>query len=115
LRGERRWREAARVYARVASEHPSSEESYVASVALASLRLEHLGDPAGARRGYQRALSAHPSGTLAEECRYGIAQSYRAQDRSSDEAEALRAFLSSHPDGVMAASARARLRTLEPQ
>ena len=78
-RRQSKWAEAAAIYERVM--RSEADESYAATVALASLRLEHFGDPRGALGLYEKALSARPGGSLtaqaeagAERCRSAIAQ-----------------------------------------
>lgn len=113
-RKERAWRDADELYRRVVKQHPRSDAAIVAEVASATLHLEHLGDPAGALAGYRRALKARPSGGLAEEARWGIAEAYRAQRMPADEARALRTFLDSFPGSALAPAARKRLAEIGP-
>ncbi len=113
-RKERAWRDADELYRRVVKRHPKSDAAIVAEVASATLHLEHLGDPAGALAGYRRALEARPSGGLAEEARWGIAEAYRAQRMPADEARALRRFLDAFPGSALAPAARKRLAELGP-
>ena len=53
------------------------DESYAATVALASLRLEHLGNPRGALALYESALSARPGGALPAQAEAGAARCRR--------------------------------------
>jgi hypothetical protein len=76
LRGQKEWARAAALYERVMSS--AAEESYTATVALASLRLEHFDDPRGALALYERALSARPTGTLSAQARSGIERCRRS-------------------------------------
>jgi tetratricopeptide (TPR) repeat protein len=108
-RKEKRWRDADALYRRVMVRHKGSDASVFAAVASAALHLDRLGDPAGALRRYRRALRVQPSGALAEEARWGVAESLRAVDDTDAEAEALRAFLASHRDSVNAPAAQRRL------
>jgi tetratricopeptide (TPR) repeat protein len=109
-RKEKRWRDADALYRRVMVRHKSSTSSVVAAaVSSAALHLERLDDPAGALRRYRRALRIDPSGPLAEEARWGVAEALRALDDDDAEAEALRAFLNSHSDSANAPAARRRL------
>src|SRR5690606_19389394 len=95
LRGARSWREAERTYVEVTSAHPSTHAAYVARVAAAALRLEHLGDPGGAVRLYRSAV-AH-GGALDAEGRAGLARAYGRLGRDAEEAEAWRGLLARHP------------------
>lgn len=108
-RKEKRWRDADALYRRVMVRHKGSDASVVAAVASAALHLDRLDDPAGALRRYRRALRVQPSGALAEEARWGVAESLRVLDDTDAEAEALRAFLASHRDSANAPAARRRL------
>ena len=112
LRADKSWAEAARTYERVIERYESSGQAYPAMLAAAALRLERLSDPAGALRLYQRALRTRPTGSLAEEARFGEARSHRALGQSDAERAALQQFVSSHSSSWRAGQARARLREL---
>jgi tetratricopeptide (TPR) repeat protein len=109
LRAERRWRSAAETYARVVEADPNGGASYSARVALAGLYVEHLRRPTEALALYRAALRQRPTGALAEEARYGMAEAARATGNPRAEASALESYLRAHPTGAMAARARARL------
>ncbi|MCA9613956.1 MAG: hypothetical protein H6721_25975 [Sandaracinus sp.] len=111
LRGGRQWREAERTYLEVTSAHPSTHAAYVARVAAAALRLEHLDDPGGAVRLYRSAISH--GGNLDAEARAGLARAYGRLGRASDEADAWRGLLQRHPSSPFAGRARSRLSELE--
>jgi tetratricopeptide (TPR) repeat protein len=111
LRGAGEYREAERTYLEVTSAHPSTHAAYVARVAAAALRLEHLGDPGGAVRLYRSAI-AH-GGALDAEARAGLARAYARLGRDADEAEAWRGLLTRHPSSPFAGRARSRLAELE--
>lgn len=112
-RGERRFRDADALYQRVLLRHPGSPAAYVAQLASASLRLEHLRDPRGARRLYEAALRTRPAGALSEEARLGLAEACRALHARDAEAQALRDLLSAHPGTLHRRQAEARLRALQ--
>lgn len=111
LRSQRRWGEAERAYVEVTSAHSATHAAYVARVAAAALRLEHLGDAAGAARLYRAAI-AH-GGALDAEARHGLARAYARLGRRAEEADALRGLVSRHPSSPFAGAARARLTALE--
>jgi len=113
LRRERRWVDAARAYQRVRTTYPGTDAAYAATIAGASLRLEHLADANSALRDFRSSLRAQPAGPLAEEARYGVAEAYRALGDDDAEAESLRAFVASHPDSPLSDRARARLHALD--
>lgn len=110
LRQQGRWREAERAYGRVMERYPGTATAYVARVAAASLRLDHLGDPAGALALYRGALAG---GALGEEALLGMARCHRALGDRANEAATLRRFLAAHPRSLLAAQASARLAELE--
>jgi hypothetical protein len=112
LRGQRRWREAADLYGRVATTHRGTSAAHVALVASGSIQLEHLGDPRGARQRFTAALRARPTGPVAEEARWGTAEACRKLRDRPGEVQALRAFLKAHPRSLMRDAAAARLRAL---
>jgi hypothetical protein len=102
------WAGADRLYRAVSRRFPGSDAAVVAVVASASLHLERLGDAAGALRDYRHALAAQPTGPLAEEARWGIAEAERALGDGAAEGEALRDFLAHHPGSALAPAARRR-------
>ncbi len=110
LRQQGRWREAERAYGRVMERYPGTATAYVARVAAASLRLDHLGDPAGALALYRGALAG---GALGEEALLGTARCHRALGDRASEAATLRRLLAAHPRSLLAAQASARLAELE--
>jgi tetratricopeptide (TPR) repeat protein len=109
LRGQGRWQDAEQAYTRVLGAFPGTAQAYVATLSAASLRLEHLGDPAGALRLYQ---SVRSGGALAEEAELGVARCYRALGDPTSEAQALRRFLASRPGSLLREQAEQRLQQL---
>jgi hypothetical protein len=69
-RHEQKWSHAAWLYRRVVDAR--TDESYPATIALASLRLEHFDDPEGALALYQRALASRPNGVLTAQAQAGV-------------------------------------------
>jgi tetratricopeptide (TPR) repeat protein len=112
LRAEKRWREADENYARVWQVAPKSSAAYVARVASAAVRLEHLHDAKTALARYRAALEQNPRGALSEEIRFGIAECYRARGNHAEERKALESFVHDHPGSGLASKARARLQEL---
>jgi tetratricopeptide (TPR) repeat protein len=113
LRGERQWQAADDVYEQVAKLYPRSAAAYVAEVASAGLRLDHLNNAASARQLYGMALSARPDGPLAEEARYGLARALRALGDVAGERAALEAFVAAYPASPLRAHAQKRLQELD--
>jgi hypothetical protein len=111
-RKDKRWRAAEALYERAMRDHAGTDAAAIATVASASLHLDHLDDPAGALRRFHRALRLRPDGPVAEEARWGLAETHRALGDDAAERAALRAFLSAHPRSVNAALARRRLAQL---
>jgi tetratricopeptide (TPR) repeat protein len=112
LRGQRRFGDADRAYRLVIRTEPRGREAYVARIASASLKLEHLGDPAGAARLYRQALGAGSSGALAAEAQYGLARSYRRLGQAEAESRALALVVSRYPSSAYASAAQRRLAEL---
>lgn len=104
--------EAAQLYAQVYDGRPSSLSAYVALVAAASLELEHLDHPARARKLFESALRARPTGALDLEARQGLALALRDLGARNDEVAALRTLIARHPGRPAATRARARLAEL---
>lgn len=113
-RARQAWREADLFYRATVTRFAGSDAASVAEVASAALHLQHLGDASGALAGFERTLGARPSGPLAEEARWGIAEAHRALGDRPAEARALREFLDRHPDSALAPAARRRLSRIAP-
>lgn len=109
LRGQGSWAAAEAAYTRVLREFPGTPQSCVATMAAASLRLDHLKDTRGALRLYQGAAR----GGLAQEAQYGVARCHRALGNSGAEAAALRRLLASGPSAFLESRAKTRLAQLE--
>ncbi|MAQ17621.1 MAG: hypothetical protein CMN30_22845 [Sandaracinus sp.] len=110
LRGARRWGDAERTYLEVTSAYPGTHAAYVAQVAAGGIRLERLGNAAGAARLYRAAIRA--GGPLDPEARDGLARALRAQGDRVGERRALEALLERHPQSAYANRARQRLDAL---
>jgi hypothetical protein len=113
LRARGLWRAAERAY-RYAAAASGGGDAYAATVAAASLRLEHLDDAAGARALYRGVLRARPVGALAEEARWGVAEAERHLGDRQGEARALRDFIAHHPASLQRKRAEQRLASLSP-
>gem|GEM_PF-424685 len=109
IRRSGRWAEAASTYSKVAERFPGTAQASVASLAAASLNLEHLGNPSEALRLYRR---ARKSPGLASEAALGIAKSYRALGDRSSELQALESLVETYPNALFRKRADARLREL---
>jgi hypothetical protein len=107
-RAAKQWRESDVLYARVVKRAPKSFAAQAALIASASLHLEHLGDPKGAAQRFRRALSIAPTGALAEDARWGIAEAARANHDPKAEAAALDELLAHHGQSPLAQRAKAR-------
>ncbi len=112
-RRDRRWRRADSLYDRVRRQHPGTRAATVAAVSSAAIRLEQLGDPAGALALYRRAARQAPRGPVAEEARFGLAEAYRRLGDTAAERAALTRFVRRHPRSLLIERARARLVELE--
>ncbi|WP_428262395.1 tetratricopeptide repeat protein [Haliangium sp.] len=113
-RQARDWDRAEDLYQRVRNEHAGTHAAYVATVAAAGIRLDHLGDARGALRLYRAALRLGGDRALAEEARWGLAQTYRRLGRNAAERRALADFAANHPGSPRRAQVDARLRALGP-
>jgi hypothetical protein len=111
-RRDKQWRAADALYRDVIASKGAGHSVYVATLASAQIHLDHLDDAVGALRLYRRAVRALPRGPLAQEARWGVAESQRALGNRGDEREALETFLEHHADSHLAARARARLAEL---
>ncbi len=115
LRAQKKWKEADENYARVWQAAPNSDAAYVARVASAGVRLEHLHDARAALARYKSALKVSPKGPLSEEARYGISEAYRAMGDRQAELEALRTFIEKHPSAGLTLKAKKRMLQLEAE
>jgi len=109
LRRQAEWQAAEAAYRSIAAHYPGAAEAAVAQLAAAELRLEHLGDAAGALRLYQ---SVPRSSALGVEALFGVSRAYRALGNADAEAAALRSLLDAFPTSLQADGARARLKQL---
>ncbi len=109
LRRKAQWQAAEAAYRDVAVRYPQAQEAQVAELAAAELRLEHLGDAAGALRLYQ---SVPQSSALGVEALFGVSRAERALGDGAAETTALRALLDAYPTSLQADSARERLKQL---
>jgi len=109
LRRKAEWQAAEAAYRSIAAHYPGAPEAAVAQLAAAELRLEHLGDAAGALRLYQ---SVPRSSALGVEALFGTSRAYRALGNADAEAAALRSLVDAFPTSLQADGARARLKQL---
>lgn len=109
LRAERRWDKADEAYGQAVRSAPHGQAAYVARVASAAVRLEHLHDARGALSLYRAALREQPQGALREEVLYGIAEAQRALGNRAEERAALEHFLREYPSSPLAGQAKSRL------
>jgi hypothetical protein len=109
FRRQGRWQAAEAAYRDVAARCPQTQEAYVAQLAAAELRLEHLGDPAGALRLYE---SVPRNNALGVEALFGVSRVYRALGDPKSESVALRSLLDAYPASLQADRARKRLKQL---
>lgn len=114
FRRARHWKQADKLYQAVVNRFPRSDAAIVAQIASAALHLQHLHDPDGALKYYRQALAARPTGPLAEEARWGIAETQRALGDTRAEAAALGDFLAHHPQSAMAPLAKHRSAEVQP-
>jgi hypothetical protein len=109
LRAERRWDKADEAYGQAVRSAPHGPSAYVARVASAAVRLEHLHDARGALSLYRAALREQPQGSLREEVLFGIAEAQRALGNREAERAALEHFLREYPSSPLAGQAKSRL------
>ena len=110
LRRSSKWREAESVYLEVGDRFPRSGSAYVALVAAASLRLEHLEDPRGALA--LLAKASKKSGPLDAEILWTQSRAHgRLNDRTREKA-AIERMLAEHPGSPFTEAAQDRLREL---
>jgi tetratricopeptide (TPR) repeat protein len=111
-RQQGRWRDAERTYRRVSIIYPKSPSAYVALIAAASIRLEHLDDARGALTLYNQALQIDPRGSLDIEARMGIARVWQRLEKREREIKSLRHILRKYDSGPMVQQAKQRLEVI---
>jgi len=112
-RAARDWRGAARAYRALLRHHGGSAETGAARVALGMLLLDHLGNPAGALRLFQRYLAETRLGPLAQEAAYGRIRALHRLGRRAAELRALRQFLHLYPGALQEPFVRKRIMALQ--
>ena len=108
LRAQRRWREAADTYRRVAG-HQRSMRAAPALIAAAELYADHLGNPRLANQLYRKYLGRRPHGALAQEALAGLAQSHAKMGQKARATKSWQTLLRRFPKGVWADRARKAL------
>lgn len=112
LRRRSQWQAAEAAYRSIAARYPGTQEATVAQLAAGELRLDHLGDAAGALRLYQ---NVPRSNTLGVEVLFGISRAYRVLGEPAAESAALRSLLDAYPTSLQADGARTRLQQLSAE
>ena len=112
LRARRAWREAAEAYEMIVQKYPGHDVGYVASIAAAQIRLDHLDQLDKAIAGFDWALLHHPKAALSVEARWGRARAFRQKGDLQEEQTALKQLLAHHPNSTYADRARQRLKAL---
>jgi len=105
--------ESVALYRALQRRFPGSREELVSRVTLGFLLLDRLGRPGEALPLFESYLAIEHDGVMDEEARVGLARALGRLDRRAEERRALEGLLSRHPEGVHAATARARLAVLE--
>jgi hypothetical protein len=104
---------AARLYRQVIDGYPTTQAASVAGVALGRLLEGKLAQPAAAVSLFDAYLRRHHGGgELAEEALYYRALSFARTGRKLQSEDSLRELLSSYPNSVYTAAARAKLAEL---
>jgi tetratricopeptide (TPR) repeat protein len=110
MRQAGRWKDAEAAYVGIAKRFTGASEAEVASLAAATLRLEHLADPEGALRLYE---SVARGGRLNVEALFGVARCQRALGNQPAEQAALSKVIEQAPQSLQADRARPRLLQLQ--
>jgi len=108
-----RHREAVALYRALAQRFPGSREEVVARVTFGYLLLDRMARPREALPLFESYLAIEHDGAMDEEARVGLARALGRLGRAAEERRALEGLLARHPDGVHAATVRARLEVLD--
>jgi ferric-dicitrate binding protein FerR (iron transport regulator) len=104
LRARGAYDACARIYHRLWSEFPGSEESKVSMISLGELELGKRNHPAAALEAFTAYL--HIGGSLEREARFGKIRALRALGREGDADTESGTFLRDYPNSVQAAALR---------
>ncbi|HLV65175.1 MAG TPA: FecR domain-containing protein [Polyangiaceae bacterium] len=99
---------AARAYEVLLARYPRDARAALAAFELGRLRLERLGDPAGAVPVLERAVARAPSAGLREDALARLVQALAASGELERCREERRAYLERYPKGVHVATVHAR-------
>jgi TolA-binding protein len=108
-RRERTTRETVRLYRELERQHPRSDETKVARIALGRLLLDRAGDPRGALKQFEAYLADRAHHSLREEAMVGRALALGRLGRAREERAAWQALLQAFPASANAERARARV------
>jgi TolA-binding protein len=100
--------QALALYETLQRDHPSAAESDAADIPLGMLHAQS-GTADRAVRHFERYLAAAPSGPLAPEALFGLAQAHASAGRSVDARRVWTDLLARFPDSAYAGAARAKL------
>ncbi len=99
-RSEGRYRDTERIFARILKDFPSGGQSALAAFALGQLRMDVLGDPAGAVAPLRRAVAAGRGSSFHEDALSRLAQAYNRTGKTNDCIRTHRRYLTEYPEGV---------------
>lgn len=100
--------EAARAFAAFLAEHPSDGRAPLAAFELGRLRMDVLGDRAGAVTALERAVRTTPSAPFRQDALARLVQLYDDLGRTAQCARARDQYLDAYPTGPHAAGVRGR-------
>jgi outer membrane protein assembly factor BamD (BamD/ComL family) len=109
---DRDWTCAAARYREVLTRFPRRPESMAVLISLAKIEMRYLGAPKDALTHYKTYQRRAPSGPLAEEALFGIAEAYRHLGVADKEEMTLSRFIEQYPESSLVQKARARLKQL---
>jgi TolA-binding protein len=95
-----RFAEAARAYQELASAHGQDSRAGLAAFELGRLRMDHLGDDAGAASALQQALASSGAAAFREDALARLARAHARLGQTSQCAKARQQYLDLHPHGV---------------
>jgi transmembrane sensor len=93
-------RAAAEEYAKLLRQFPSDSRAGLAAFELGRLRMDRLGDLAGAAQALERAVRLAPGSGFSEDARARLVTAYQASGRTADCTRARDAYLAAYPAGV---------------
>jgi TolA-binding protein len=98
-RGEQRHADAAQAYEQLITRHPGDRRAGLAALELGRLRMDRLGDPAGAAEAFTTSLRLSPRSPLREDTMARLVRAHEAAGSNAACGRVKARYLERYPDG----------------